>query len=312
MAVFVAGSDESGFGDGKGQFYFGGFVAPEKVWHESFAPQWKNRVLDTRPRLPYLHVTELKSKQWRKAHGIRDIVEQRKLDDAFRVICEHEDLFPVTAHLDAAHFRAAMERDKVQLVIRRPGGLARKPFEPDYHCFIRFALHVLLYVYTEHPTAEKVVFVIERNGRITDHIRRLHESIPKGLREKGRGELADLVGDLIPAGKDNGALQAADLLCWYTRNAHNLDVVDGRRFEQIAKRPGIRSYASEQFVDELAAAFKDDDAAADATNEGVIASYARLAFGAQEANGWPSIGAASGLGGAQRASYRSRRTDREP
>ena len=253
MAVFVAAADESIAGDGGGEFYFGGFVAPERDWNEFFAPAWQERVLDTDPKLSHFHMTEIKSARWRLENGVSDLQAERKVGEACRVIRSQGSLYPITQHLDGGHFRAAMEQAEIWMNIKTPGGIAKRRFEPDYMCFVRFALSVLLYVHESHSDATRVDFVIERNGRITRYMQRFHEGIPNALRNKlGRPDLADLVGELLPAGKDRVPLQAADLFCWYARNVRNLGVADSRRFYHLAKRAGHRGYATNEEIDDFA------------------------------------------------------------
>jgi len=81
-------------------------------------------VLDNRPKLDYLHVAELRSPHWRKQHGIREIDAERKIDEAFRLIRNHRSLYPITAHLNADHFKSAMARGKVKMRIKTAGGVA--------------------------------------------------------------------------------------------------------------------------------------------------------------------------------------------
>lgn len=253
MAVFVAAADESGSGDGAGEFYFGGYVAPQRDWDEYFAPVWQERVLNTKPSLKYFHTTELKSAQWRHAHSFREIDAERKIDEAIRVISRQSSLYPITVHLNASHFKTAIANANVKLNIKTPGGVARKRFDPDYLCFVRFVLTVLLYVRDSHADAEKVDFVVEVNGQITKHLQRFHASIASTLRnEIGRADLADLVGTLIPAPKERVPLQAADLFCWFVRNAPTLDTRDMRRLHELSNRAGHNSQASEQDINEFA------------------------------------------------------------
>ena len=95
--------------------------------------------------------------------------------------------------------------------------------------------------------------MIERNGPITRHMERFHSSIEKTLRgELGRADLADLGGELIPGGKEQVPLQAADLFCWYVRNASGLNPRDRRRLHSMTDRPGYATRASEKEVDEFA------------------------------------------------------------
>lgn len=253
MSRFIAAADESVSGDGSGEFYFGGFIAPERDWSEYFEPAWRERVLETNPKLAYLHMAEIKSSKWRSENGINEIEADRKIGEAFRIIRSQGSLYPLVAHLNAAHFRAAIEKANVRMNIRTPGGIARTRFDPDYLCFTRFALSALLYVRDTQVDAEKVDFMIERNGPITRHIGRFHASIEKTLRrDLDRADLADLVGDLIPGGKERQPLQAADFLCWYLRNASRLGPLDRSRFEKMMDRAGYATRASDAEINDFA------------------------------------------------------------
>ena len=70
MAVFLASCDESAGKTKRDQFYFGGFIGPEEDWSRFLAPAWQERVLDGPPVIPYLHMTDIRSNQWRRGHGI--------------------------------------------------------------------------------------------------------------------------------------------------------------------------------------------------------------------------------------------------
>jgi len=78
---------------------------------------------------------------------------------------------------------------------------------PHHYAFI-----VLSYVDLEHPKAEKVDFIVERNGYITKYIQEFHLTLADGLTALGKPLLARLVGELISGEKERVPLQAADLL----------------------------------------------------------------------------------------------------
>jgi hypothetical protein len=59
MAVYVAYSDESDVGDTNGSFIMGGFLASEQDWIE-LSELWQNRVLNGPPKIPYLHMKEIR------------------------------------------------------------------------------------------------------------------------------------------------------------------------------------------------------------------------------------------------------------
>lgn len=250
VAVFVAGADESTGRTHADPFLFGGFVARERLWSRSFAPAWQRRVLNGPPKIDWLHMADVKSPKWRVEHGLTAGDVEHRLDEAFALIDAAGGLYPVAYRVDAGHLRNAFAEAGVKLVITTEGGLSRRPFQPDYYCFIQWAFRVLRYVDHAYPDAEKVDFVIERNGRITKHIQRFHVSMANSLKAIGAEQLARLVGDLIPGGKDRVPLQAADLLVWHTQasDAGTLSTNDDRRYARLAGRQG---WLEEEPNDEL-------------------------------------------------------------
>ncbi len=250
MAVFVASSDEATDGTADGRFLFGGWVARELLWTKSFTPRWQRLVLDGPPKIPYLHMVDIKSPKWQKKYGLSETDVERRLDAAFELIDGTNGLFPITYRLDAGHLKT--EFADVKLLIRTEGGVALKKWQPDYVCFLHYALDALNYVNITYPDAKRLDFVVERNGPITKHIQRFHRSMAKALRELDRPDLAGLVGRLIPDGKDRVPLQVADLLCWHTQASenNNLSFADGQRYKKIANRKGLlQDFTREQVTD---------------------------------------------------------------
>ena len=96
-------------------------MAPERDWTEYFAPAWRERVLELRPRLGYLHMTEIKSPKWRLENNLTEVDAERKIGEAFRVIRNQGSLYPILAHLNADHFRSAIEKANVQMNILKKG-----------------------------------------------------------------------------------------------------------------------------------------------------------------------------------------------
>lgn len=235
MAVFVAAADESSSGNRDGAFIYGGLVAPEIDWREWFAPAWEARVLNLSPPIPYLHMVDIRSPKWRFQHGLRVIDAERRLDEACRVVGGMGSLFLVTSRIDEDVFR------KSRIIIREPKKAAFF-LEPDLLCFFYFAHVVLKYVHQEFPEIEKVDFVVERNGKITSHIKEFYSLMGEVYKETPDAALSDLLGDLIPGGKDRVPLQAADVVCWHDRRfeAGNLSSEDKRRYGILAKKNGYR------------------------------------------------------------------------
>jgi hypothetical protein len=257
MAVFISASDENTATD-KREFSFGGFIAPEEDWSRYFAPAWQERVLNGPPPIPYLHMTEIRSRKFRDQHGLsRDDADSR-LDEAVRVIEQLGSLRAVLIDINAEHFRGEMSDTKF---IASTGGI-KDYHHPDYFCFQAYVFAVLMYVEKWHPDTEKVNFIVERNGEITKHIQSFHSNMAIVLQQRGKGSLARRVGELIPDGKDRIPLQAADVLCWHMGRARNPDTMDNndiRRHNSLAGINGMRVPLEESVVSAIKAAYRKYD-----------------------------------------------------
>ena len=82
MAVFVSASDEHSGSNGRGPFLFAGYVGPERDWSKFLVPAWQERVLDGPPRIPYLHMTEIRSNEFRNTVGITRPAANARVDEA--------------------------------------------------------------------------------------------------------------------------------------------------------------------------------------------------------------------------------------
>jgi hypothetical protein len=235
MAAFVSASDENT--DGR-DFFFGGLLAPEQDWSRYFVPAWQTRVLDGPPLIPYLHMTEIRSRAFRDQYGLTKLQADDRLDQAVSVISQLESLRAIGIDVNSAHFRKEMKAIKFRA---KTGGA--KNYHQDYLCFCTYAFAVLRYLDQWNPEVEKVDFIVERNGEITKHIQEFHSNLATNASLLHRSNLARLVGDLIPAGKDRIPLQAADVLCWHlgrARHPETMDDDDIRRHNALASIPGMR------------------------------------------------------------------------
>ncbi len=217
-------------------FFYGGLLAPIKDWREFFIPLWQERVLHGPPLLPYFHMTEIRSRAWRAAHGLTEETAERRVDEAFLVIDRVSSLRPISSRMDGGSFR-----DKFKKKMRIASGAA-KHFAPDYLAFIGYVFTVLGHVGDYFPDAEKVDFLVERKDGITDHVNEFYDDIQSSLNECGEARLGKLLGELIPGGKDRVPLQAADVFCWhaYRREIGKLTEVDSQRYKSFAYRRGQR------------------------------------------------------------------------
>ena len=248
MAVFVCGLDESSGKDRRDRFFMGGFVAPEADWVSAVTPAWQARVLDGPPQIPYIHMTDIRSSRWREEHGLTESDADMRVDAAIDVIDRVPALFPIGMSVDAGVVRDSLSGMRV---VHPRGGSA--PLDPDYVCFMGYSYLALLYVAKTYPDAEKVDFIIERNGRITKFIQAFHSGLAKSLAALGLPEASKLVGDLIPAGKERVPLQAADVLCWHTaRSRETMDELDNKRYGRLAQRLGMKMGLDADQIKELA------------------------------------------------------------
>ncbi len=263
MSEFLAASDETDCGvNHEGTFFHCGFLAPEQDWANTFIPLWDARVLQGPPRITKFHVTDLKHKPWCEKNGIDPEGMEFRIDEAFGVISEIPSLTPIACELNGGHLRKVFERK-----VKFSTGAVRR-FEPDYLGFFGFVVGVLGRIKHFHPEAQKVNFLVERNGEITKRIQEFYGTIPANLELLGDSGLANLMGEIIPKGKDFTPLHAADLLCWYTRRAHlkSLEPKDQERYSVISKRKGARIALSDDQLECLYSACIEEPGGSSLTN----------------------------------------------
>lgn len=237
MAVFVAYSDESGVGNTSGEFMVTGYVAKEEEW-PYVSRAWQERVLDGKPKIPYLHMTEMRDEEWRKTkgNGISYEESERRIDEAVKLLSHSGALSIVTS---------TIQRSELTKVIHeRFGGKKKVPEnlrEPDYFCFLAYSMIVLKRAHAVYQDAEQVDFVVSRKQRITHYIQEAHDK----LREIMEPELLPLMGDIVPASMENRLpLQAIDLLCWHQQRlaAKRMTDQDRRRFRLLIETPASTGY----------------------------------------------------------------------
>lgn len=272
MAVFFSASDENSGKTHRDTFFFGGFVAPEEDWSRYFVPAWQERVLDGPPAIPYLHMTEIRSEQWRVQYGLSRTAADKRIDDAFAVIGSMGSLYPVGIYVDGGH---VLDKFSTTKVVAPTGGA--KAFEPDYLCYLAYAYSVLLYVETSHPEAERVDFIVETKGQVTKLVQEFHSTLAEGLKALGRTGIGNLVGRLVPGSKDMVSLQAADVLCWHTARymARTMDADDERRYSTIAHRKGFRHHLTNEQVSQIGDAVSPSSAGKMPVNLGELKLLAK-------------------------------------
>jgi hypothetical protein len=258
MAVFIAASDETSGGHALTVFHYAGWIAPEPDWSQFFTPAWQEHVLDGPPKIPYLHMTDIRSRAWRQKHGIDETEADERLDEAARVIDQMGGMYPLNIMIDGAVFAPLYRGHKT---VTTSGAV--KSFQPDFLGFIAYAFGVLRYVSVKHPDAEKVDFLVENNSDITKYLHDLYKAMPDSLNRIGQPQLIPLIGKFLSGGKDRVPLQAADYLCWHCRRAdsNTLDERDLRRFNTIANRKGARATIPAKLLYEISEAFAKEEQA---------------------------------------------------
>jgi hypothetical protein len=258
VALFISASDEHSGNGGQGIFLFAGYVGPEEDWSRFFVPAWQERVLDGPPKIPYLHMTEIRGNEFRDKHGLSRLTADDRIDEAAAVIDTMGTLYPIAVEVDGGRIKDLFADVKVRRSSAKQ--FEAKPFEPDYLCFLAYAHTVLDYVHKKHPEAEKVDFIVEQKGVITRYINEYHSRLDEALAAIGRSDLSPLVGQLIPGDKQCIPCQAADVLCWHAARFQNAqevapqDVPDARRYLRLRNRKGLWVSLNNDLVSEMAAA----------------------------------------------------------
>jgi hypothetical protein len=252
VALFVAASDETSGGNAVSTFHYSGWIAPEPDWTLYFTPAWQEWVLEGPPKIPYVHMTDMRSRKWREEHGITQDEADLRLDWAAHTLNVMGSLYPFDVTIDAGRFRPVFKEHKL---VTKSG--ATKNLEPDFISFIAYVFAILRHVDYRYPDAEKVDFLVENNSEITKHIYEFYKTMPEALAYSRNSKLIKLLGKFIPGGKDHAPLQAADFLCWHARRADagTLDERSAQRWQKISHRSGFRYVMDDTMMRNLSSAF---------------------------------------------------------
>jgi len=256
MAVFVSASDESDGGHQRSTFWHGGWVAPEMDWFAYFAPAWQERVLDAKPKIPFLHMTDIRDPNWCNEHGLSWDEAQTKMDTAAILIDQMGSLYPVTINSSGGAFLDAHGKKKVMESV---SGKKAARFLVDHHSFNVYVYTVLNYIHAKHPDTEKVDFIVERKEGVFEKLKQFYDTLGDSISKIGHPELVKYLGELTPAGKKRVPVQAADMLCWHASRA-DLGLLKGRdamRAATIFNRKGTVIPLPDKVHFELARAFTE-------------------------------------------------------
>lgn len=246
MAVFVAQSDESGSGDNIGVFLVGGCVSVETNWGP-FADAWDQFVLQPPPRIPYLHMREIRSFAFKKKHKLTDVEAEEKIQSAVDLlgnIAERSHTGTPAMHGVLSIIKQSDLSDMVALVESRGHTIDKGTFDlPDYLCFLAYAQVVIDKTAQMFPDIEHVDFVVSAKGKIPDQYKIYLTGI------KQRLERSDLVGELYPADpKTRIPLQIADVFCWHRRRHYQTGEVDNKMLRLLQMRTFVHEWARDDLL----------------------------------------------------------------
>ena len=117
--VCTSFSDERAGKTERATFLFAGWIGPEKDWSDFFVPVWDERVLVGPPRIPYLHMTDIRSKRWREAQGVTEADAENRVDEACTILDQLANLHPVRVVMDAGNFRDEFRETRVVRTTRK-------------------------------------------------------------------------------------------------------------------------------------------------------------------------------------------------
>ena len=115
IALYVSASDESKGRDSRDQFLFAGYIASEHDWAKIFTPAWQGLVLNPPPTVPYIHMTEMRSRGRREELKLSDQDANKCVDRAVSALGMCDWLFPIGLSVSGAHVRDAFGDVKVRL-----------------------------------------------------------------------------------------------------------------------------------------------------------------------------------------------------
>ncbi len=246
MAIFVAASDESTGATHRDPFMRCGFLAPLDDW-ASLSEEWERKVLNGPPTISHLHMTDIRSPRWRQEHGISDSDAAHRVEEAFQIIADWPSLTPIGMTINSGHLYDTYKK-KVMLTSG-----AKKKFVPDHLAFTSYAYASILFCQQHRPGAERIDFIVEQNGDLTNHIKEFYVGMEEACNANGHPELVSMLGNLSSADKNCVPLQLADLLCWHTQRYEKgaLDAKATQQYSGIASRRGVRFEYTESLLNEL-------------------------------------------------------------
>jgi hypothetical protein len=236
VSIYVSYSDESSVRDGAGQFIIAGVVADERYWPK-FSRRWAREILDAPPKIPYVHMTDFRSKEWRFRHGLCWEQQIQKVKQAVKIICEEKAVGVFLGSMPEARWTAFKVRAESEGV-----NIAKNKGFADYPCFTTYAAAVLNQVAFDISDLRKVNFIVSRKQNVSHHLRNDVKTAMDRYFESDHPELAKIFGDIVPLTmEDHPPLQAADVLCWHMNRAYAVGLeneeIDSSNIQALVQKP---------------------------------------------------------------------------
>jgi hypothetical protein len=216
VSIYVAFSDESAIADPGGEFLVAGYVASEDNW-AWVTRAWQERVLDGPPRLPYLHMTDIRSSAWRSENSVSFNDAENRVSEGVRILYASGSLTAMASVIkrrDITEIIHSLYPSKKKI----PTGLD----EPDYTCYMAYLAIMLIRVRAVYPDAALVNFVCSsKNKKITKGLKDVLD-VTRAYLTDYRPERAPLLGGLVTASPPlQLPLQCADVLCWHLQRYYS-------------------------------------------------------------------------------------------
>jgi hypothetical protein len=253
VSVYVSNSDETTASDGT--FLIAGYAADELKWPD-FSRQWQEEILSSGPAIPYLHMTEIRSSEWQKEHGITSYEADQKVRKSVELIARSADMLtPYLTTVSRPKYQSCQEK------LKQAGIKTKRHHESiDYIVFIGYAIALIKEVHSRQSSIRRIIFNIDNKKHISHHMQHgLREEMISELTQT-HPELASLFGDVVPLSDiDHKPLQAADVFCWHLRRSfstapeqvgvlQNIEIIQGLEILCAESKDSVLDLATEALI----------------------------------------------------------------
>jgi hypothetical protein len=222
VSVYVSYTDETESPDQRsGKFLISGYMADETKWPE-FSKRWAKEVTIATPKIPHLHMVDIRSAGWRQKHGITRVQADEKVRRAVDIIADTDFIAGYITQVSEQVYLGALK------ILDDAGVRSKKNHNRiDYICFIAYSLALVTKIANEMPDVRKIIFAISKKQTVSHHLSHgLYDAMVDELRILSP-KLGELFGEVLPLDMEHHMpLQAADVLCWHLQRTAKVDEQD--------------------------------------------------------------------------------------